>query len=59
MYDFKFIKDLRTPLFALTVIERAFINDEKFPRYRNMRKMGVIQDGKDVITSNLDLQSVL
>jgi hypothetical protein len=59
LYDFKFIKDLRTPEFALTIIDRALVNDEKPGRFSNLRKKGLIMDGKDPITSNMDLQSVI
>ena len=59
MYDFKFLKDLRTPTFALTVIDRALINDDYAGRFQNLRKKGLIMDGKDPIASNMDLQSVM
>ena len=58
-YDFKFVTNLMTPSFALTLIEKALVNDRKFGRFRNFRKTALIMDGKDVITSNMDLVPVI
>jgi len=46
---------MRTPMFELTLIERALVNDEKFGRFFNFRKKGLVMDGKDPICSNMDL----
>ena len=58
-YDFKFIKDLTTPVFAMTLLERAFTSDTNFTRMQTSRTLGILQDGKDIIGTNMDLQSIV
>ena len=41
------------------MIERVLVNDQKLNRFRNFRKSGLLMDGKDVITSNMDLKPVI
>ena len=59
LWDFKFLKDMRTPTFTLSLIERVLINDQILHRFESFRKIGSLMDGRDVITANLDHQSTI
>lgn len=50
---------MRTPVFCLSIIERALRNDPTTQRFSSLRKKGLVMDGKDTITSNMDLESVM
>lgn len=58
-YDFKFIKDLRTPRFALTLLEKVLSSDEKYDRMDHFQKQGLYMQSNDVIRTNLNQQSVI
>lgn len=47
------------PNFTLTLIDRAITGDNRFTRFKNFRTIGLIQDGKDLICSNMNLQSMI
>ena len=54
MFDFVFIRDMRTPIFALSLIERVLADDFNCARFINFRNQGFLLDGQDVIIADLD-----
>ena len=53
-WDFRFFKDLETPKFAITLLERALTDDEMVLRYDLFRKQEIQMNTNDIIGSTFD-----